>query len=409
MQPSLSNSASQGMRERLAFSARCLAVASAFSVPLPAAWISVTTGLFLILWLASGNYAQRWLTLRKQPVALISLALFIWMGLSTAWSPASIQASSYDWWLYRELLLIPLLASILDTPKWGIRLLYGFLCGFSIALGVSYLRWFGVLPDMGLLGRYAGFGGHTGFSIMLAFTVWTCLLLWSQEPGLRFLWLGLGTLSLFNLYFVNTGRTGQFIFLFLPPLFAYERYRLKGLLLGIVTAAALATSVYLVSPSVHQRVEVTFSDIQKFRTSNTNTNDGIRMEFWENTATLIARHPVFGGGMGSFRPEYRAEALAHGLGETHVTPNPHNEYLMVWSQTGLVGLALLLALWGVQCYRANSLGPQIRFLTYGLLVTMIVGDAFNSFILDNLEGHFYALLTAALLLPLAPFKQPEHQ
>lgn len=385
-----------GARKRLATTARWLCVAAAFSVPLPSAWLSFTTALFLLAWMASGSFRQRWLSLRAQPVALISLALFLWMGVSTLWSTAPLCASAKDWWLYRELLIIPLMASIIDCPIWSRRLLYGLLCGFTLALVASFLRWFGVLHDMGGAGKYAGFVGHTGFSILLAFAIWTCFWLWRVQPSMKWLWLGLGLLSLLNLFFINTGRTGQLTFLCLIPLLAYQRFRIKGVMIGILAASVLAGVTYLTSTTVHERIDVTISDIREFRAGETDTNDGVRMEFWQNTAKLIASHPVLGGGTGSFRPEYRAIAESEKLDGRHITPNPHNEYLMIWSQTGIVGLALLLALWGVQWHRACGLAPHMRYLTQGLLVTMIVGDMFNSFILDNLEGHFYALMTVAL-------------
>ncbi|MBB4014347.1 O-antigen ligase family protein [Niveibacterium umoris] len=388
--------AAPGLRGRVENAARWLCVAAAFSVPLPAAWISITTALFLLFWIASADYVARLRIIAGQPIAALSLTLFVWMGISVAWSPAPLRPSADDWWHYRELLLIPLMLSVITQAEWRWRVFAGFFAGFCVALLTSYLRWFKVIPDMGGVGLYAGFGGHTGFSILLAFIVCACLWLWQARPAQRALWATVGALSLFNLFFVNTGRTGQFVFLFLVPVIAHKRFGFKGIAIGAVAAALLSVGVYYASNTVRTRIDTSVSDVQQFRGGNTGTNDGVRMEFWRNSLTLIKQHPVFGGGTGSFRPEYRALAESQKLDGIHITPNPHNEYLLVWSQTGLVGLALLLALWGVQWRRAATLDPTVRYLSYALLVTMIVGDCFNSFILDNLEGHFYALLTVAL-------------
>ncbi|NTV10457.1 MAG: glycosyl transferase family 2, partial [Zoogloea sp.] len=108
------------------------------------------------------------------------------------------------------------------------------------------------------------------------------------------------------------------------------------------------------------------------------------------------RHPVLGGGAGSFVAEYRDLAAARGWTGEHVADNPHNEYLMVWSQFGLVGLALLLWLWVVQWRRASAADETVRYLSHGLLVLIAIGNLFNSLILDNMEGHLYALLSVAL-------------
>ncbi len=384
------------MRDRIDLAAKWLVVAAAFSVPLPAAWISVTTGLFLLAWGLAGQFAQRWQRIREHRVAAISLMLFAWMGISMAWSPAPLRPSADDWWHYRELLLIPLAISVIDDAIWCRRILKGFLYGFCIALVVSFLRWFGVLHDMGGVGPYAGFGGHTGFSTMLAFVSFACLWLAREWPARRWAWYALGIVCVGNLFFINTGRTGHFIFLALLPLAAYSRFRLKGVALGILAACVAAAALYAVSPRVKARTDQMLSDAHKFEQGDVKTNDGLRVGFWKNAVVLIERHVVVGGGMGSFRPEFRLLAESKGQSGDQITPNPHNEYLLVWSQTGLVGLALLVWLWAAQWRRGRTLGLNERYLTHGLLVAMIVGDSFNSFILDNLEGHFYALLTVAL-------------
>ncbi|MCL2657817.1 MAG: O-antigen ligase family protein [Betaproteobacteria bacterium] len=385
------------IRDRLDLASKWLVVAVAFSVPLPAAWISVTTGLFLLVWAISGDFEERWKRIVRHRVAAISLALFAWMGFTMLWSPAALRPSSDDWWHYRELLLIPLAISVIDNPIWCRRIFFGFLCGFGIALVTSFLRWFGVLHDMGGLGPYAGFGGHTGFSTMLAFVGFACIWLARKWPAQRWAWYAFGIVCVGNLFFINTGRTGHIIFLALLPLLAYSRFRFKGVALGLIAACIAAGALYGVSPRVKDRTDEMLSDARKFHQhGDTTTNDGLRVGFWLNTVELIERHPGLGGGMGSFRPEYRALAEQKGLTGNQITPNPHNEYLLVWSQTGIIGLGLLLWLWAAQWRYARGLGQCEGYLTHGLLVAMIVGDIFNSFILDNLEGHFYALLTAAL-------------
>jgi len=137
-------------------------------------------------------------------------------------------------------------------------------------------------------------------------------------------------------------------------------------------------------------------DVQAYGAGLSETSLGWRAEFWQNTLRMIRQHPVLGGGTGSFASEYREQAAKQRLPSDHATVNPHNEYLLVWSQQGLVGLALLLVLWVVQWRRALALNDAERYLTHALVLIMICGDLFNSFLLDNFEGHFYAVLTAAL-------------
>ena len=384
------------MRDRLDLAAKWLVVAIAFSVALPAAWVGIMSALFVIAWIASGKYAERWERIWNHRVATISLLLFVWMGITLLWNPAPLRPAADDWWHYRKLLLIPLAISVIDDPLWCKRIFIGFLTGFGVALVVSFLRWFGVMHDMGGVGPYAGFGGHTGFSTMLAFVSFACIWLAREWPAQRWGWYALGVICVINLFFINTGRTGHFIFLALLPLLAYSRFRFTGIVIGIVGACLAAAALYFVSPTVKERTDHMIADAQKFQKGEVKTNDGLRVGFWKHTIVLIKRHPVFGSGMGGFRPEYRELATSEGQSGDQITPNPHNEYLLVWSQTGIIGLAMLIWLWAAQWRYACTLGLKERYLTHGLLVAMIVGDSFNSFMLDNLEGYFYAMLTVGL-------------
>jgi O-antigen ligase len=381
--------------------ARWLVVASAFVVSLPAAWISLSTVLFLAAWLLSGRYADRWLVMRRHPLAWISLLLLGWMALAITWSPAGLRPAVEAWWKYRELLLLPLMLSVIakddETARvWQQRVLHAFLAGFAISLAVSYLRRAGLLPLLEATGQYAGFGGHVGFSVMLAFVAYVCWQRASHPGSLRLGWAFFGLACVLNLFLINTGRTGQAGFLALVPLALHRWIGWRGILASLLAVPLLAASVYFASPVVHQRVDQSVADVVGFRAGNTESNDGLRMDFWVHSLGFIRESPLFGAGTGGYIVKYRQAAEQEGLPASRVNDNPHNEYLLIASQQGLIGLALLLALWGAQWSGAAGLAVAERDTTRALLLLMVTGDCFNSFLLDNLEGHFYLLLTVAL-------------
>ncbi len=378
-----------------------LVVFSAFAVPLPAAWISLSTLLFLLAWLCAGRFAERWAVIRRNPLAVLSLVLCGWMAVAIAWSPAEAREAIDNWWHYRELLLLAPMLSVVarddrNIGTWQARILLAFVLGFCVALGASFLRWFGVLPDMGFRGMYAGFGGRTGFSLMLVFVTYVCLEQGRLEPWHRSGWALLGLLCLGNLFFINSGRTGQAGLLVLVPLALSHWLGLRGLIASVLVAPLLAAGLYFGVPVVQQRVAESAEHIAAFEAGRPETGDGLRLEFWFNSVDFIRQAPLLGAGTGGYAVQYRQLAAREGLTGPRVSDNPHNEYLMIASQQGLVGLALLLALWGVQWRGAARLPPVRRNLTRALLLLIATGDLFNSFLLDNMEGHFYLLLSIAL-------------
>lgn len=385
--------------------ARWLVVASAFVVPLPTAWVSLMTAGFLLAWLLSGRFSQRWAVIRGHSVATMSLVLLGWMALAIAWSPADFRFAVDHWWHYRELLLLPLMLSVVgkDSPTaevWQRRILNAFLLGFGIALVASFLRWRGLLPE-GHGGPYAGFGGHTGFSVMLAFVSHVCLQRFqSGTSASRWGWALLGVVCVGNLFLINTGRTGQVAFLALVPLALYGWIGWRGLLASALAVPVMAVGAYFASTTVHQRVNQTVTDIVGFKAGNADSNDGLRMDFWVHAVGFIREAPMLGVGTGGYATKYKEVAVREGLTGNRVSDNPHNEYLLIASQQGVIGLALFLTLWGVQWRGAGRLTPERRDLIRALLLVMASGDFFNSFILDNLEGHFYLVLTVALCAQL---------
>lgn len=388
--------------ERLERAAQWLVVATAAAIALPTAWVGITSGLFLLCWVASGRVPIYWQRLVQHPIARVALLNLAWMAVAILWAPVDWRLALDNWWQYREFLIIALMLSVCTDARWGQRILYGFLAGFAFSLLVSYLRWVHLLPEYTGGGTMAGFGGRAGFSVMLAFTTYACLWLWRAAPQQRVLWTVFGLLSLFNLFIINDGRTGQIGFLGLFPLLLFRWLRWRGLALGALGAVVFAGAVYMVSPSVQKRGAEVAADYHSYRAGNTNTSMGLRVEFWLNTLPLITQQPLVGNGTGSFRHDYAQIAARKGLTGDHVSVNPHNEYLLILAQQGVVGLALLLWLWAAQWRLACGADELQRYLTHGLLVLMVLGDFFNSFILDNLEGHLYALLTVALCCSWSP-------
>jgi O-antigen ligase len=109
---------------------------------------------------------------------------------------------------------------------------------------------------------------------------------------------------------------------------------------------------------------------------------------------VIADQPILGVGTGGFAAAYAKKV--EGTGKV-ATQNPHNEFLLMWAQLGIAGLALLIWLFWWQWRLAADLPTRLESeLARGLVVTMVIGCMFNSLLLDHTEGLFYAWLTGVL-------------
>ena len=117
-------------------------------------------------------------------------------------------------------------------------------------------------------------------------------------------------------------------------------------------------------------------------------------------------HPLTGVGTGGFASAYAK--LVEGTSQER-TVNPHNEYLLITAQVGLGGFLLLLGMWWTQWCAARTIAsPLWRGLAQGLVITMMIGCAVNSMLLDHAEGLFYAWLCGVVFggLQYMPTTEP---
>ena len=102
---------------------------------------------------------------------------------------------------------------------------------------------------------------------------------------------------------------------------------------------------------------------------------GYRVEFWTKAMAIVARSPIIGHGTGSTREMYQQAAGRKGLAAA-VTDNPHNQTLIIAIPLGLLGTALLFAVWiaHLRLFRPAGLAGWIGL---GVVVQNMVAGLFN--------------------------------
>jgi O-antigen ligase len=114
---------------------------------------------------------------------------------------------------------------------------------------------------------------------------------------------------------------------------------------------------------------------------------------------LIAEAPVIGHGTGTIPQLFRRDATADTI-PTLMTTNPHSQILTVAVQLGLVGTAVLLAMWAAHLalFRGGTLAAWfgLTIVTYN-----VVSSLFNSHLFDFSQGWLYVFgvgLTGGMVL-----------
>ncbi len=393
--------------ERLQLEARRAAgwttTALGFTIPVWVVADSILVVLLLVCWFAGGEWKERLRRITTNPVAVSVLLLFGWLLLGTLWGGGSVQERALGIKKYADLLIIPVLISMAMTVQERNRALVAFAAALLVTLFLSFsLSVGGSLP----LGEATGcsqlnscvFKKHTTHNVMMAFgALLFAVFSWkSQDPWMRWGWGGAAVLAVSNVLLMVQGRTGYVVLAGLAMLVFHVRFGWRGMLAGFVVLCVAFSSVYQVSSSFRQRVEMTTAGITQWDPKVAVVEDSIgwRLEYAYHTAEIIQDHPLVGVGTGGFVQSYRARTQQAGF---DVPPHPHNQYLFIMAQVGIGGLGLLLWLF-VQQWRLTTF-PGDRatgLLARGVIVAIVITCFFQPALNDHTEKLFYCLFSGLM-------------
>lgn len=371
------------------------AVATAVSLP----WSTSATGILLVLWLLAliptlslGDLRREVLT----PAGGLPLLLVL-LGLAgMLWADVSLIERWNGVESFFKLLVIPLLLvqyRRADNADWVFG---GYALSCVVLLLVSYIMvaWphqiYLFSQDYGVPVKNAA--SQSGEFVTCIFG----LLFVTYEAIRRRQWLRvLGLVAvilamLANIVFIATGRTALVIILVLLVLFAFRKLSPRGIVILFAAAAAVLAGAWVWSPYLRVRTETVWTDLQQYEAKDARNSSGERVEFAKRSIAFIREAPVIGHGTGTISTLFARAAAGQTGAEGSATTNPHNQTFAVAIQLGLIGAAVLWAMWiaHLLLFRGASLAEWIGFV---VVIQNIVGSLFNSHLFDFLQGWVYVL------------------
>lgn len=355
----------------------------------------------LLAWLSSGSFREKGAAFRH-PIAVVAIVLYVLMMLQALFGASDIASAAIHLRKYDDLLLIPIFLYLFRDACTRDRSVIAMALGLAFVLLISYLIAFGV--PLWVVGSIRGnpsdpvaFKQHLTHNILMAFGVF--LFAWlavnAATRRARLGWGILTMLALVNVTLMVQGATGYLVLIGLSLLLGFRCVGWRGLAWAGVGMAVLAFTLMATTNPFEQRVNKVIHEFREWRPDTpADTSTGWRLEFYRNTLSIIAAHPLLGVGTGGFAQAYAEKVQGTGAVPTQ---NPHNEFLLMWAQLGIAGVVLLVWLFWRQWRLAARLPTRLeRELARGLIVTMVIGCMLNSLLLDHTEGLFYAWLTGVL-------------
>jgi len=279
----------------------------------------------------------------------------------------------------------------------GRQVLTGFLGSCIVLLVVSWSLWLGPampgidkfligIPVKDYIAQAAMFTICSLVIVRFAYDKWK-----GGHRRVALALIGLAVLFFLNVLYIATSRTYLVVFPILLLVFGYQQFGWKGAIGLVVGCVVLAMAAWPSATFFRLRVSSFVDEIRLYQLAeNTITSAGQRLEYWRRSVRFIQEAPLLGHGTGSIGELFRQSAVGQSGIAAEVSDNPHNQTLAVGIQIGLVGIAVLLAMWTAHLalFRANSFAAWV-----GLVVVMqnVIGSLFNSHLFDFTHGWVYVV------------------
>ena len=386
------NSATQAKLETLADG---FIVATAVSLP----WSTSATAIFAVLWLLALIPTLRWEDIRRElatpsgglPVLLFALGL-----LGMLWADVTLLERWKGLDSFFKLAVIPLLFVQFRRSGRGYWVFAGYLFSCIALLIVTAIVM--AVPSLALsLLHFDNVLVKNGATQSGEFV--TCIfgLLYFAHEAVerrRWLWVAGSATIIFamfaDIFYASTGRTALAVAVVLLLLFAIKRLSTNGIVLVISVSMMVGIAAWYTSPYLRQRVEDIRVEIQRYEATNTRTSSGERIEFWKKSIEFVRQAPIIGHGTGSIHSLFEKSAVGQSGAAGVAAANPHNQTFAVAIQLGLVGVAVLWAMWIAHLFlfRGDGLAGWIGIL---VVVQNLVGSFFNSHLFDFVQGWVYVI------------------
>jgi O-antigen ligase len=383
--------------------------ALAVSVSLGTALVSLSKALLLLcflgqLWIDGRFTVIGWLRNAPKSVWLVGVAI-AWFALTMLWTEAATTHDALTvLYGHARLLWLVVALYLIATPQRAWVALQSLMAGQSFVVVLSWLLWLGV-PVSWIASKYPPEMGVAFTSTLEQPVMETLLvvLLWGFRERLlkeilprrfgKFLLYAFLALTITNIFFVMTGRTGYLVMLVFLSLALIKTLPKKARLLVLVLPVMAVLLLFQFSDRFQHRVVQVRDDVMQYEQGNLNTSQGIRLDNWRVSLRGIAERPWLGHGVGSFSVVYEAQ---HGH-ENRTVRDPHQQYLFWWVEGGALGFALLLGIFGALFKDSMALNPPAGWAlvcTTAIAATMSLA---NCPFFGAGMGEFFLVMMASLL------------
>ena len=317
-------------------------------IPTSIAITNLIIGFLALCWILERNFITKFNVIKSSKWMLAIFALIGLYLLGMFWGDQHLNA---DWQFQRLalLLIFPILMTMNLNQETIKRAVFAFLgTAFISALAAVAINNNIILPLSEYLSfidpswRNSAFITYNYHNVILALATTLSLYVLVEKKS-KYTYLLLLFIAVYSIsIFTERGRAGQVIFNLSLVFYIiyYNRRNLLRLFTLLVLLFSFQFVIYSSTNVYKDRFDAVSNIIQNNGVRRVGSIQDIRYVFIRESLNRIVEKPILGYGTGSFGTIFYEEVNSGHIFDRHTTP--HNQYLYVWFELGIVGLVLLL-------------------------------------------------------------------
>ena len=370
------------------------------AIPTSIAASGIIMGILALLWILEGGFNKKFKQIILSKWMLAILVLIVFYGIAMLWG----NNHNNSLWIFQKISLLLMFivfatsnfeqkAFRIGTVAFLISTFLSALLAIAIDLKIiQELHNYCSMISYNKIDYKAAFIKYNYHNLLLAFSALVCFYLLIEKKTKYPITIFLGILIYSWSIFWEAGRAGHLVFILF--FLVYSLYYIKKkptIILGLLAfLSTLLIVAYNLSHPFKVRVDEGLETVFN-KGKRPGMQKDIRYVFVQESLNYIQEKPILGYGTGSFGTIFKKEVKTGHHFYTHTTP--HNNYLYVLFELGLVGLVLFLSIFYFQIRELLEFKDAFHRIILPLMfmVIMLVDSYIFIFILTTFYIYFYTI------------------
>lgn len=361
-------------------------VTSLFVIPISPTLKSIFVVSSAIGILLTPSYRKELPFVSSEPWCKAAIAFYLVVLVACLWSPADDHIRFVFVEKYSKLLFLPIFAIGFRSRNIRTIGIHAFLLAMIFTCVIALFKHHDDPGDI--------FHNHIVTGFMIAFAAYLSGLQAFRQVGAKRVMFSLLTLLFsYQVLFLNAGRMGYVVYFVLMLMLLVQNLALKHIAAGILCFCTLFILFSYQSTVLSNRVHTAIVDWNQYQQGEKDTPVGKRFMFHQYAKSLFLSSPWKGHGTGGF---------AHAFRQDNTKPvwknilDPHSQYWLVATDSGLLGLAALFGFFTSLLIAALRMS-EMKPVMLGMLVAFFLNNVSDSLLLYSAVGYLFIVFSALCL------------